>query len=75
MYDYKQPYIDMKRRFREYYDLQVHLKKYRRVTSAILCLTCLLIGFIVGMLVFSRQEAIVNANVSESKPEAQTISL
>ena len=75
MDSYKQRYLELKSRFREYYDLQVYLKKYHRVTSLILCLACLLIGFILGMLVFSRQEVIVSADVPNSKPEAQTISL
>ena len=72
---YKQRYLELKSRFREYYETQIQLKKYRRVTSLILCLGCLMIGFIVGMLVFGRQEVIVSAVVSDSKPEAKRISL
>jgi hypothetical protein len=59
----------------EYHELQKRLRKHRRVTSVILRLGCLLIGFIVGMLVFGRQEVIVSANVPDSKPEAKRISL
>ena len=72
---YKQRYLDLKSRWRQYYDLQERLRKHRRVTTLVLCLGSLLIGFIVGMLVFSRQEVIVSANVPDSRPEARTVSL
>ena len=75
MDSYKQRYLDLKSRWRQYYDLQERLRKHRRVTTLVLCLGCLLIGFIVGMLVFSRQEVIVSANVPDSRPEARTVSL
>ena len=72
---YKHRYLELKSRWEEYDLLQVRLRKDRRVIYFTSCAACLLIGFIVGMLVFGRQEVIVSANVPDSKPEAQTISL
>jgi hypothetical protein len=46
---YKHRYLDLKTRWKEYYELQEQLKKNRRVILITSCLGFLLLGFIAGI--------------------------
>jgi len=70
---YKDHYLELRSRWREYSDLQHQLKKNRRVILFCSCVVCLIIGFTAGMVLFyPTGHAVVSVEVPVSQPEAKS---
>ena len=70
---YKDHYLALRSRWKEYSDLQQQLKKNRRVILFCSCVLCLFIGFMAGMILFyPTGHAVVSVEVPVSQSEAKS---
>jgi len=68
---YKHRYLDLKSRWKQYYELQEQLRKNHRVILLCSCVLCLFIGFMTGMILFyPKEHVLVSVDLPESQPEA-----
>ena len=69
---YKQRYLDLISRWKEYSLLQEQLRKDRRIILLCACVVCLLIGFMAGMILFSPEGHVVaRMELPANEPEAK----
>jgi hypothetical protein len=66
---YKNRYIELKAKWREYDERQQQQKKNRRVILLCSCVLCLIIGFMAGMILFyPKGQVMVTVKVPKSQP-------
>ena len=70
---YKQRYLDLISRWKEYSLLQEQLRKDRRIILLCACVVCLFIGFMAGMILFyPKEHVVVSVQVPESQSEVKS---
>lgn len=71
MDDYKHRYLYLKSCWEEYSQLQLQIKKDRRIILLCACVLCLFIGFMAGMILFSLEgHVVVSLEAPAQKSEA-----